>query len=802
MAKKYTVLHKKSNVLVNGEPKLPSASTLQYGEIAINYAVGGETLSIKNAADEVVEFTSKNKILSSVESALTEVNNTIESDEEVISVALNDLNSQIGRIPIIDRTSQLINDSAFVTSADTANFITGYTETDPTVPAWAKAESKPTYTASEVGAMATSERGNYSTTAHTHTAAEVGAMATSERSNYSTTAHTHTAEEVGAMATSERGNYLTTATTIPNVDNYFDDVEYDSTTKRINFKHGSTVKDYIDATDFIKDGMVDEVKISTPTAGTNSGVTCLVVTFNTDAGKEDIEIPLSRIFNANNYYTKTEADGKFITGYTETDPTVPAWAKAANKPSYTAIEVGAQETLVSGTNIKTINNESLLGSGNITISAETPLTVEVSLEWNETAGESYPVIVSGTYAEIKAALIAGRHVVMKVTQDNEIGYAQYSSFDDVASAEYSGPFVFKMRPNNEAVWEFVWDKRDTLIMRWGGTSLSVLVNGQQVGWYSPELDEGSREQEYQSIDISVPTKTSDLTNDSGFITGYTETDPTVPAWAKAASKPSYTADEVGAMATSERSNYSTTAHTHDQYSLTSHTHSQYATTAHTHTAAEVGAMATSERGNYLTTATTIPTEASIEASGFTKNALTGYTETDPTVPAWAKAASKPSYTAAEVGAMATSERSNYSTTGHTHEQYSVTSHTHSQYSLTSHTHTAAEVGAMATSERNNYLTTATTIPTESTIAGSGFTKNGITGINVNGTAATITNGVANITVQSGGSGLPAVTASDNGKILQVVNGAWALVSPTTVYTGTDVPLSSVGNDGDIYLQTS
>lgn len=184
-------------------------------------------------------------------------------------------------------------------------------------------------------------------------------------------------------------------------------------------------------------------------------------------------------------------------------------------------------------------------------------------------------------------------------------------------------------------------------------------------------------------------------------------------------------------------------------------------------------------------------------SGF----ITGYTETDPTVPAWAKAASKPAYTASEVGAMATSERSNYSTTAHTHEQYSVTSHTHSQYSLTSHTHTAAEVGAMATSERGNYLTTATTIPTESTISGSGFTKNAVTGINVNGTAVTITNGVADITVQSGGSGLPAVTASDNGKILQVVNGAWALVTPSTVYSGTDVPLSSIGVDGDIYLQT-
>ena len=68
-------------------------------------------------------------------------------------------------------------------------------------------------------------------------------------------------------------------------------------------------------------------------------------------------------------------DSGFITSYTETDPTVPAWAKATSKPSYTAAEVGAQPTLVSGTNIKTINNESLLGSGNITISGGSSLTV-------------------------------------------------------------------------------------------------------------------------------------------------------------------------------------------------------------------------------------------------------------------------------------------------------------------------------------------------------------------------------------------------------------------------------------------
>ena len=47
-----------------------------------------------------------------------------------------------------------------------------------------------------------------------------------------------------------------------------------------------------------------------------------------------------------------------------------SWAKASTKPTYTASEVGAQPTLVSGTNIKTINSQSLLGSGDISISSD------------------------------------------------------------------------------------------------------------------------------------------------------------------------------------------------------------------------------------------------------------------------------------------------------------------------------------------------------------------------------------------------------------------------------------------------
>ena len=51
-----------------------------------------------------------------------------------------------------------------------------------------------------------------------------------------------------------------------------------------------------------------------------------------------------------------------------------------------------------------------------------------------------------------------------------------------------------------------------------------------------------------------PTKVSDFTNDAGYMTSYTETDPTVPAWAKAQTKPTYTASEVGAYTTTEVDN--------------------------------------------------------------------------------------------------------------------------------------------------------------------------------------------------------------------------------------------------------
>ena len=63
-----------------------------------------------------------------------------------------------------------------------------------------------------------------------------------------------------------------------------------------------------------------------------------------------------------------------------------------------------------------------------------------------------------------------------------------------------------------------------------------------------EVGAAAEQHTHSTADITdfpaIPTKVSELQNDSGYISE--ETDPTVPAWAKAETKPTYTASEVGA----------------------------------------------------------------------------------------------------------------------------------------------------------------------------------------------------------------------------------------------------------------
>ena len=205
-------------------------------------------------------------------------------------------------------------------------------------------------------------------------------------------AHTANTEIHVTLANKEAWNAKLDAA---DVEGFFGAVNYDKESKRINFYNtstGGTVLGYVDATDFIKDGMVSNVEIKEVA---EKGV-CLVITFNGDSGKQAIEIPISQIFNADNYYTKSQTDSA-IAAYTYDKATIDQKVaeggtfdpslyydktatdnllanKADKSTTYTKTEVDnaitaatstKQDTLVSGTNIRTVGGHSVLGSGNI-----------------------------------------------------------------------------------------------------------------------------------------------------------------------------------------------------------------------------------------------------------------------------------------------------------------------------------------------------------------------------------------------------------------------------------------------------
>lgn len=189
---------------------------------------------------------------------------------------------------------------------------------------------------------------------------------------------------------------------IPSVSGYADSVKYNSTSKYVEFYHGGTggtkVFEY-DASPFLIDGMVQNVEIKSVEI---SGVatTCLVISFNTDAGKQDINIPISEIFDASNYYTTAETDNKIAeatsgkadtSAVTEVNDVVTAHTANTNihldatekanidslatnietisgiTSADTASWTGKQDALVNQVNIKSINGTSLLGSGDLQV---------------------------------------------------------------------------------------------------------------------------------------------------------------------------------------------------------------------------------------------------------------------------------------------------------------------------------------------------------------------------------------------------------------------------------------------------
>lgn len=216
-----------------------------------------------------------------------------------------------------------------------------------------------------------------------------------------------------------------------------------------------------------------------------------------------------------------------LDSYTETDPTVPDWAKAASKPTYTASEVGADP---SGSASQALTDAKSYTDTQIAAIPTPDVSGQISTHnTNDEAHNDIRELVSGLTTRLNALADSDDTTLDQLSEIVAYIKNNKSLIDGITTSKVNvGDIIDNLTTN-------VTNKPLSAAQ---GVALKSLIDA-----------------------IVVPTKVSELTNDSGYLTSFTETDPTVPAWAKAESKPSYTASEVGAAPASHASD--TTIHITD-----------------------------------------------------------------------------------------------------------------------------------------------------------------------------------------------------------------------------------------------
>lgn len=361
------------------------------------------------------------------------------------------------------------------------------TEIDPTVPAWAKAANKPTYTAAEVGAMSTSHAANGVTTAKIN--------AWDAKSDFS-------------------GSYddLTNKPTIPNKTS-----ELTNDSGFITSYTDEKLKTYIGKND-----------ICYPVLGDlSSTASCKYV---------DEHFSFSYIGSPGSILSLGKSDSGAVNGSTGI---LRLYTVGINY--YTEIQPSSS---LNSNRTLTLPNK----TGTIALTSDIP---------------TIPTNVSSF--------------------TNDAGYLTSS---DIASVlTYKGTKASQSAlPSSGNSTGDVWHITDTgAEYAWDGSNWQELGTAIDLSGYLLSSDiaawaKASTKPTYTASEVgalpsttTIPIKTSDLTNDSGFLTSYTETDPTVPSWAKQSSKPTYTAAEVGALPASTTIPSKTSDLTNDNGFITSYT---------------------------------------------------------------------------------------------------------------------------------------------------------------------------------------------------------------------------------------
>ena len=194
------------------------------------------------------------------------------------------------------------------------------------------------------------------------------------------------------------------------------------------------------------------------------------------------------VFEKALYYTKLQADARYLQSFTETDPTVSAWAKASVKPTYTFAELLSKPTTIAGYGITDI--PTTLPASDVYAWAKA--ATKPSYAYSEITG--LPTLFSGSYTDLtnKPTLFSG-------------AYADLTGKPTLFSGSYTDltnkPTIPAAQVNSD------WTAT---------TGLAQILN-------KPSLFSGA----YTDLTgkPTIPTNNNELTNGAGYLTSYTETDP-------------------------------------------------------------------------------------------------------------------------------------------------------------------------------------------------------------------------------------------------------------------------------------
>jgi len=312
--------------------------------------------------------------------------------------------------------------------------------------------------------------------------------------------------------------------------------DYNPSGKTIDFKNkNGVIIDSIDATNFIKDGMVNSVYLD----NTNRQ---LVIVFNTDAGQETIKIELNQIFDPSNYYTKSEVNA--ISGNLQTAISNEVTrATSAETELQTAITneisraTGVENTIKNSTFTITQGLNTVTfhpgTSTAITITGVTKISdLDNDLEkltWSLGTPIADSTGYNGSSAKgitIPSSLSHLDGVGTLTLKDQTGGTTTFNPKD--GNATFSLPTTIKAFTNDlsSLTWALGAPSADgagyngstgksfnipsNLSHLSGVQTLTIQKNGTNVGTYNPTG--------VSTINITVPTSTSELTNDLAALT--------------------------------------------------------------------------------------------------------------------------------------------------------------------------------------------------------------------------------------------------------------------------------------------